>query len=387
MRVAMFGGTFNPPHLGHMAAARACVETLGLDLLLLMPANLPPHKALPEGSASAEQRLEMCRIAAEKIPSCRVSDLELRRPGPSYTADTAALLAEQYPGAERWLVVGTDMLLSFDHWRQPERIISLCRLAAVARSDEDRAALEQKAAQLRQTMGAQVDIIPNAALPAASTQVRNRLGSALLDPDVAEYIRQKGLYRPSLEALRQTVQKKVSEKRFAHSLGCERLAAQMAAKYGADDYTVRAAAILHDCTKDLSEKEQLLLTEKWNIIFDYGTEDFPDLIHADTGAEMAKREYRMPDAVAEAIRTHTTGAEHMTPVQKILYVADLCEETRAYPGAAQLRALALTDLDAAYIAGLRQTLAFVRAQGKIPYYKTELALRAALQTPEKEETT
>lgn len=387
MRVAMFGGTFNPPHLGHMAAARACVETLGLDLLLLMPANLPPHKALPEGSATPEQRLEMCRIAAAKLPNCRASDLELRRPGPSYTADTAALLAEQYPEAERWLVVGTDMLLSFDRWRQPERIASLCRLAAVARSDEDRAALEQKAAQLRQTLGAQVDIIPNAALPAASTQVRSGLAPALLDPDVAEYIRQKGLYRPSLEALRQAVRKRVSEKRFAHILGCERLAAQLAAKYGADDYTVRAAAILHDCTKGLSEKEQLLLAEKWHIISDYGTEDFPALIHADTGAETAKREFRMPDAVADAIRTHTTGAEHMTLVQKILYVADLCEETRTYPGAAELRALALTDLDAAYIAGLRQTLAFVRSQGRTPYYKTELALRAALQTPEKEETT
>lgn len=95
----------------------------------------------------------------------------------------------------------------------------------------------------------------------------------------------------------------------------------------------------------------------------------------------------MPDAVVEAIRTHTTAAEHMTLVQKILYVADLCEETRTYPGAAQLRALALTDLEEAYIAALRRTLTFVRSQGRTPYYKTELALRAALQTPEKEETT
>lgn len=383
----MFGGTFNPPHLGHMAAARACVETLGLDLLLMMPTNLPPHKKLPEGSATPAQRLEMCRIAAAQLPGCQASDLELCRPGPSYTCDTVTLLAEQYPQAERWLVVGTDMLLSFDAWRQPEKILSLCRLAVVARSEQDRAAIAEKAAQLREKLGAGIDILPNVAFPAASTDVRSHFGSDLLDPGVAEYIRQQGLYRPTLEALRQEAQLREKPHRFAHTRGCEQLAAQMARQFGVDDYLIRAAAILHDCTKGLTEKEQLILAEKWHIITDYGPDDFSALIHADTGAEMAKQHFRMPDAVVEAIRTHTTGGgtEPMTPAQKILYVADMAEETRSWPGVEQLRELALTDLDGAYIAALRQTLAFVRSQGRTPYYKTEQALHTALQKTEKEE--
>lgn len=385
----MFGGTFNPPHLGHMAAAKACVDALKLDLLLFVPTNLPPHKKLPEDSATPAQRLEMCQIAAEKIPHCQASDLELKRPGPSYTFETAALLAEQFPDAERWLVMGTDMLLSFDQWREPKKIASLCRLAVAARNDADRSAIAEKAAQLKESMGARIDILPNLAFPAASTDVRSQLGSTLLDGDVAEYIRVNSLYKPSLDTLRQAVQGKVSAHRYAHIQGCEKLAAEMGARFGAEEYQVRAAAILHDCTKGLSEKEQLILAEKWHIITDYEAADFPALIHADTGAEMAKREFRMPDAVADAIRTHTVGGGKapMTTLQKILYVADMAEETRSWEGAEALRALALSDLHRAYISALKQTLQFIRAQGRTPYYKTEQALALALQESEKEETT
>ncbi len=386
MRIAMFGGTFNPPHLGHMAAARSCVEKLSLDLLLLVPDRIPPHKTLPPGSASPAQRLEMCRIAARQIPHCEASDLELTREGPSYTLDTLLQLRETYPEARLWLVMGTDMLLHFDRWREPGRIAQLCSLAAVAREPGDRTRLEEKAAFLRETLGARVDIVDHEPIPASSTQIRAGGADVPLHPAVAEYIRQEGLYLPTLEQLRAAVQPRMSPKRYAHTLGCERMAARMAEKYGVDDYTIRAAAILHDCTKALSAKEQLILAEKWHIITDYGNADLPALIHADTGAETARREFRMPDAVADAIRTHTVGGPGpMSPAQKILYVADLCEETRSYPGVEELRALALTDLDRAFLAGLRRTAAFVRTQGREPYYVTLDALKAQEQALKKEE--
>ncbi len=382
----MFGGTFNPPHLGHMAAARACVEQLSLDRLLLMPAAIPPHKVLPEGSATASQRLEMCRIAARYIPHCQASGLELEREGPSYTCETVELLAEQYPGDELWLVIGTDMVLSFAHWREPEKILSHCSLAVVARDEGDRERIAQTAQTLRDTLGAQVDIIRAPALPASSTQVRGGEKGELLHPAVAEYVRQNRLYLPTLDALREAVRLRMKEKRYLHTLGCEKLAAEMARKYGADEYTVRAAAILHDCTKALSPKEQLTLAEKWNIIFDYTEEDFVQLIHADTGAETAKRIFLMPDDVCDAIRTHTVGGPGpMTTAQKILYVADLCEETRSYPGVEDMRALALTDLEEAFTAGLKRTADFVTQQGKTPYHVTTDMLKERIS--EKEENT
>ena len=374
-KIGIYGGSFNPPHLGHIQAAKSFREELELDKLLIIPAAQPPHKALPAGSPDAQTRLEMVRLAMAELPFAEVDDLELRREGASYTVDTLRELRAQYPEAQLWLVMGTDMVLSFDQWRQPEDIAGLCRLAVVARDDADRARIREKAVFLEEKLGAGIDIIENPALPMSSTQVRESLDETLLHPAVLEYIRQHKLYLPSLESLRAEVERRVSTKRMAHILGCETMAAAMAERLGLDNYTVRAAAILHDCTKALSEKEQLTLCEKWNIIRDYDEGDFPALIHADTGAETAKREFRMPPDIVEAIRTHTTGDETMTDLQKILYVADMCEETRTWPGVEDLRALALTDLEAAVTSAMERTAAFIREQGREPYYKTLDALK------------
>ena len=375
MRIAMYGGTFNPIHLGHMHAARAVVEALALDKLLLMPAGIPPHKTLPEGSASPAQRLDMCRIAANRLPRTEACPLELEREGASYTVDTLRELRQRYPQADLWLVVGTDMVLTFDRWRQPEEMAKLCRLAVVARDEQDRQRIAEKAAALRQSLGLGIDIIDCPALPMSSTQVRETLEEGLLHPAVLDYIRQNRLYLPSLDTLRAEVERRVSAKRMTHILGCERMAAAMAKPFGLDEYTVRAAAILHDYTKALSEKEQLTLCEKWHIIFDYDEGDFAQLIHADTGAETARRVFRMPDDIVDAIRTHTTGDTCMSTLQKILYVADMCEESRTWPGVEELRALALTDLEGAVTSAMERTAAFIREQGKEPYYKTLDALK------------
>ena len=385
MRLAMYGGTFNPIHLGHMHAARAVVEGLSLDKLLLMPANVPPHKTMPQGSASPEQRLDMCRIAANLLDRVEACPLELERTGPSYTVDTLGELKLRYPQAEVWLVVGTDMVLTFDRWREPQKMAQLCRLAVVARDESDRQRIAEKARQLRESLDLGIDIIDCPALPMSSTQVRESLDDNLLHPAVLDYIRQNKLYLPALETLRAEVERRVSPKRMAHILGCERMAAQMAQRYGVDDYTVRAAAILHDCTKALSEKEQLTLCEKWNIIFDYDEGNFAQLIHADTGAETARRVFKMPDDIVDAIRTHTTGDTHMTDLQKILYVADMCEESRTWPGVEELRTLALTDLEGAVTAAMERTAAFIREQGKEPYYKTLDALKLRKLPVETEE--
>ena len=300
--------------------------------------------------------------------------------------DTLAELKSRYPDAQLWLVMGTDMVLSFDRWREPERIAALCRLAVVARDESDRARIAEKAAFLRETLGAEIDVVEHPAMPMSSTQVRESLEEHLLHPEVLAYIREHRLYLPALADLRQEVEARVSPKRMAHILGCEKLAAQMAARFGVNEYDARAAAILHDCTKALNEKEQLTLCQKWNIMYDYDEENFAQLIHADTGAETARREFRMPLHIVDAIRTHTTGDLHMTTLQKILYVADMCEESRTWPGVEALRQLALTDLEAAVTSAMERTAAFIREQGKEPYYKTLDALKLRKSAVETEET-
>ena len=135
-RIGIYGGTFTPPHLGHMQAARQAVQALGLSRLLLIPAYAPPHKSvLPTNSPTPEQRLEMLRIAAGGCPQIEVSDMELKRQGVSYSWETVEDVKRRYPGAELVLLMGTDMFLSFDTWMHPEQIVRDASLGVFYRGE------------------------------------------------------------------------------------------------------------------------------------------------------------------------------------------------------------------------------------------------------------
>ena len=138
MKIGVYGGTFNPPHLGHVTAARAVSELLKLDKLLFIPAGLPPHKPLPEGTPSPEQRLEMTRLAAEQTglgDRVETLDLEILRGGRSYTSETLELLRQQYPDDELWLLMGTDMFLTIQTWHDPASIFELAGICLLYTSD------------------------------------------------------------------------------------------------------------------------------------------------------------------------------------------------------------------------------------------------------------
>ena len=138
MKIGIYGGTFDPPHLGHMEAARAALEQMNLDRLIIIPDCEPPHKDLVEDAATPQQRLEMVALMADGLgPRAEASDLEIRREGKSYTADTVEELHEQFPEDELWLLMGTDMFLTVQNWYQPERIFQYAGVAAFARSEED----------------------------------------------------------------------------------------------------------------------------------------------------------------------------------------------------------------------------------------------------------
>ena len=136
MKIGIYGGTYNPPHTGHLQAAKEAVRLLDLDKLLLIPDRIAPHKEIPAGSPAPEQRLEMLRIAAAECPEMEVSDIELRREGPSYSYLTVEALREQYPEAELILLMGTDMFLSFHTWREPERILKQASLGVFYRGEK-----------------------------------------------------------------------------------------------------------------------------------------------------------------------------------------------------------------------------------------------------------
>lgn len=373
-RIGIYGGTFNPPHIGHMQAARQAAALLCLDKLLLIPDRIAPHKILPEGSASAQQRLQMLKIAASGIPKAEVSDLELKREGPSYTYLTILELKEQYPQAELFFIMGSDMFLSFHTWRNPQIIMRNASLAVLCRGDNnEKQGIEKQKAAL-EAQGAKVVLIPNEITAISSTDLRRMLVFDCADPylpeGVEEYIRKNALYGVTrdyrqlpMEALEKTVISLLDPKRVSHVLGCRDTAVLLARRWGADETDAARAALLHDITKALNGQLQLTLCREYGMILDDFSVMYPKTLHALTGSLVADRIFGENEAVVEAIRHHTTGKADMSLLEKIIYVADYMEPCRDFPGVEKLRELAYSDIDAALQLGLEMTLELLNKQG------------------------
>ena len=377
--IAIYGGSFNPPHRGHREAARTACEMLHPDRFLIMPDNTPPHKELEEGSPSPDQRLALCRLCFSDLPGVEISEDEIRRSGKSYTYDTVREFQAAYPKAHLTLVVGTDMFLGFDEWYHFEYLLSCCRLAVLARDLDDDEILENAKLRFCEEYGADIVILPHTPFPMNSTEIRSALrkrgGREYLTEKVyAEVIRRR-LYdaQPELSWLREQAYAMLSEKRIAHVAGCESEAIELARRWGEDPELAAEAAILHDITKRLSPKDQLHLCEKYDIICDDAEKDTPSLLHAKTGAALACDRFGASEAVVNAIRWHTTGKPDMNLLEKIIYLADYIEPTRDFPGVDRLRALAYEDIDRAMVLGLEMSLAEIRSRGQEPYIDTRLA--------------
>lgn len=376
MDIAVYGGSFNPPHLGHREAVVTALEALEPDLLLIIPDHEPPHKEMEEGSPTPEQRLELCRLTFGDLDHVEISSLELERNGKSYTYDTVLELQERYPDARLTLIVGTDMILTFEEWYHFEYLLAHCRLAAMARDFEDEEKLREAAGRLRSCYGAEIILLDHAPLPMSSTELRgmlrSRLGAEDIHPDAYAAIIRYRFYdaAPELSWLREQAYTMLDERRIAHVAGCESEAIELARRWGEDPETAAEAGILHDITKRLSHEEQLNLCEKYAIICDSAERVTPKLLHAKTGAAVARERFGVRDAVYEAIRWHTTGKPDMTLLEKIIYLADYIEPTRDFPGVDTLRELAYEDLDRALLLGLQMTIEEVRSHGEEPYIDT-----------------
>ncbi|MDO4862210.1 MAG: nicotinate (nicotinamide) nucleotide adenylyltransferase [Eubacteriales bacterium] len=376
MKIAIYGGSFNPPHLGHVEAARTVAAVLAPDRLLIVPASVPPHKALADGSPTAQQRLELCRLAFADIPGAEISEIELRREGKSYSYDTVRLLREENPDAQLTLVVGTDMLLSFEKWYQFRYLLENCALAVLAREEDDLDELRTAAAYLRESYDADVTVLPHEPIAISSETIRERLGlrggeDYLSDAVYAEIIRRRYYgAKPSLPWLREKTLEHLDEHRVAHVAGCESEAVRLAMRWGEDPELAAEAGILHDITKSLSFDEQLQLCEKYGIINNNSELEAPKLLHAKTGAALARDLFGVSDTVYAAIRWHTTGKPDMSLFEKILYLADYIEPTRDFEGIDEFRELAFTDLDGAMVLGLGMTIDEIRRSGHEPYIDT-----------------
>ena len=366
-RIGIYGGTFNPPHAGHIHAAVQAVEALKLDKLIMIPAHVAPHKELPEGSPSPEQRLEMVKLAVQHCERIEVSDMELKREGRSYTYLTILELRKQYPRAQLFLIMGTDMFLAFEEWKEPDIIMANVAIAVLYRGEKgERDAIFAQKEHL-EAQGAKVKIVKNEVVAISSTNLRRLLAFHCAEPFLAEgngaYIYKNGLYDTNadwknlpMERLERVVIKLLNPNRVAHVLGCRDTAVELAKRWGADVTDAARAGILHDVTKALDGPLQLTLCAEYGTILDDFGQQNPKTLHALTGSLVAERIFGENEAVVSAIRHHTTGKANMTLLEKIIYVADYMEPCRKFPGVEKLREYAFSDIDAALKLGLEMTL-------------------------------
>ena len=373
-KIGIFGGSFNPPHLGHVQAARYAALSLGLDRLMLIPSGKTPCKPVPELTASPEQRLKMLSIAFGSVPIAEVSSMELDRGGESYTWETVQQIREGNPEAELFLLLGTDMFLKFPQWVDADRLCGEVTLVSMNRGEKGEQENLIRAAARIESMGGRTVMLDNPVNPISSSQVRRLLAfegaDSFLPEGVLSYIRREKLYYVGadlknlpMERLEQVVVSLLKANRVKHVLGCRDTAVELAKTWGADQVDAGRAGLLHDITKALDGELQLTLCGAYGKLLDDFSRKYPKTLHALTGSLVARRIFGENNAVVSAIEFHTTGKADMSLLEAIIYVADYMEPNRDFPGVERLRELAYTDIRGALKLGLEMTLEHLKEQG------------------------
>lgn len=374
MRIGIFGGSFDPVHREHVKVAECAVEELQLDKLFVMPAFVPPHKK-GRVLASEQDRLAACRAAFSHLDKVEVSGYEIHKRGTSYTFETCRYFKEKYDPCELYFLVGTDMLRDFPSWKNPEDILLTATLAVCARAEE-RGWEEEAHAEFLRRFGIDFVTVSYQGQDISSTQVRVLLAAGedatdLVGETVAKLLKERGVY--ALNGVKEAL---LLEKptRKAHTLRVAKLAAELAHAYKVDEKKALTAALFHDCAKNLPLDSPLLKG------FTVDESVPPAVVHQYAGAYLAEKKFGVKDEdILNAVRYHTSGRPNMSMLEKIVFLADLLEEERAYPGVERLRALLEEDIDKCLLAALEETILYLKREGKEIYRMTQEAYRYYLE--------
>ncbi len=367
MKIAIFGGAFNPVHKEHFNLARAAVDELGLDKIIIMPTAISPHK---RGRPVVDfwRRFEMCRLAFADLKQAEVSNYELTRGGVSYTCLTSSYFRSLYPDDELYFLIGADMLKSFPMWKNPQEILHNLKLVACARETTDD--FKKSVATVEETFLAKVETISYVGHAVSSTRVRTRaaLGedfSEYVNPGVCQYIKENGLYfMPNLSGIRQLM----TPARWRHTLGVAEICAENASRAGISEEQAVTMAALHDAAKYLKPSDPRLE----GFVCPEGVPE--PVVHQYAGAYVAEHTFGIKDQVIlSAIACHTSGKENMSKADKLLFLADLLEESRTFEGVDELRALFKKDMDLCLKEQLKRQIAYLEKTDAEIYPLTRLA--------------
>lgn len=364
LRVGIFGGTFNPPHLGHVAAAELFCKAMSLDLLYIIPAAVPPHKEIC-GADSPAQRFCMTKTAFSDIPYRKVfSATELSRTGKSYSVDTVNEILSVHGIKKLYMYVGSDMLFCFEKWKNSEELFKKCVIVTAAREQADVEEVAEKCAFYREKYGCEYEILDLCPVEISSTELRGLLANPataqkakkyLTDP-LYGYIMKDNPYlsdkdeRDITDAdivakMRSDITAHISPDRLSHTLSVERCALEMAGIFlplfgYSGDYLrdVSAAALLHDITKCRDNTWQ----KEYLSQFMHVQDGFEPTLHSFSGAYYALENYFVNPRVFRAVYNHTTGRADMDIFEQIIFLADYIEPGRTHASCRALREEYLT---------------------------------------------
>ncbi|MCD8090796.1 MAG: nicotinate-nucleotide adenylyltransferase [Clostridiales bacterium] len=377
-KIGIMGGTFDPIHFGHLSLAEAVRCELDLDKIIFIPAGEPPHKEA-ENLGSTEDRYNMTLLGCRDNPFFEVSRIELDREGLSYSVDTVRALKELYPeGTEFYFILGADSLMDLEKWREPKLLLSLCSFAAVARPGFKNKKTEAQIKKLEEKFNADIKYIESSKLDISSTDIRRRIAAGKsvkynVPETVIKYIEEKELYGfkpefyPEVRGFKKKLKLELKPSRYIHTLGVADEAVRLAEKHGEDKHKAYIAGLLHDCAKNFDRERTFKFCDEYGVSLDKILREQPDLIHSFLGAAAAEREYGVKDRdVLNAICYHTTGRPGMSPLEEIVYIADMTEPNRThYEGLDKIRELSYYNLKEAVSEALNQTINFNKEKGRI----------------------
>lgn len=366
MRIAILGGSFDPVHSEHVRLVEAAKTDLRLDKVIIMPSHIAPHK-LDGAWTSGENRLKMCELAFRDHGYADVSGYELAQSGTSYTYLTCQEFARRFPNAERFFLVGADMLENFFSWKNPREILKNVTLAVCGREGYS-AELEER---FFSEYGCRYEKVNYTGAEVSSTRIRTELAFGkvplALEQKVLAYAQENNLYTHPAIMPALALEK---EERREHSFRVALMATARARSAGVSEQRALIASALHDCGKYVSLNSPLL---KGFV----APEGVPaPVMHQFIGAYLAEHAFGIRDGeILDAVRYHTSARENMTPLEKLIYLSDLLEEGRSYPGVERLRALFWEDLDVCLKESLREQIEYLEHSGAPVYPLTKRAYK------------
>ncbi|MEG1049616.1 MAG: bis(5'-nucleosyl)-tetraphosphatase (symmetrical) YqeK [Oscillospiraceae bacterium] len=373
MKILLFGGAFDPPHLGHIAILKSALKCEDFDRAVIMPTGTPTHK---KGcTAPFEVRKFLCETAFCPLsPIVEISDYEGVNFKQDYTLFTIQYLKESYENAEIYMLIGGDSLINLKTWYEFKDVIKQCRILSFARQENEEPAILKEVESLKK-LGAQVRFVKSTVTPVSSSDIRSleksKEGAAgLVNPETKSIIDEYNIYNKDdytrlCGTARLLIKLLLDEKRQKHTYNVEKLAVELGEKYGLNTQKLSLAALYHDIMKNMPQDILLHRAQQSDIIEKINAKALP-VLHGYAAADYVKKELGISDEeILTALKSHTCARADMQDFEKVLYLADMLCEERRFDGKDQLLKIAFESLDIAMEKSLEQTITWLKQNNKI----------------------